>query len=90
MMTSVARAFLRSGGRNTLTALEMASVPVSAEPPSENARRMMNSDAPRSSPLLWLPDEMAPVTWIEWACRSPSASFTRPTRISTAMLARKT
>ena len=51
MITSVMRALRDSGGRKTLTPLEMASVPVSAEPPEANAFITMNSDAPRSRPV---------------------------------------
>ena len=50
MITSVMRALRDSGARKTLTPLEMASVPVSAEPPEANAFITMNSEAPRSSP----------------------------------------
>ncbi len=55
MITSVMRAFRDSGGRKTLTPLEMASVPVSAEPPEANAFITMNTDAPRSRPLPGVP-----------------------------------
>ena len=38
MMTSVVRALSAWGSRKTLTPLEMASVPVMADPPLANAR----------------------------------------------------
>ncbi len=37
-VTSTRRALTPSGGRNTLTALETASIPVSEEPPLAKAR----------------------------------------------------
>ena len=88
-MTSVMRALRDSGGRKMLTPLEMASVPVSAEPPEANAFITMNTDAPRSSPLPGLPTDTAPAWWSEWACRSPRTALTEPTMMSSAMLAMK-
>ena len=46
MMTSTRRALRPSGGRKFATPFEIASRPVSEEPPLANALRMMNSDAP--------------------------------------------
>ncbi len=50
MITKVVRALAACGSRNTLTPLEMASVPVMADPPFAKARATKNSDAPSSSP----------------------------------------
>ena len=60
MITSVMRALRDSGWRKTLTPLEMASVPVSAEPPEANAFITMNTDAPRSRPCPGVPDRDRP------------------------------
>jgi hypothetical protein len=51
IQTIVIRALRASGWRKTLTPFEMASVPVSADPPEAKAFMTMNSDAPSSSPL---------------------------------------
>ena len=46
IQTMVIRALRDSGWRKTLTPLEMASVPVSAEPPEANERSRTKSPAP--------------------------------------------
>ena len=46
MITRVCRACLAVGSRNAPTPLEMASRPVSDEPPLANERRMMMNEAP--------------------------------------------
>ena len=56
----VMRAFRASGWRKTLTPLDMASVPVSAEPPDANARITTNKEAPTSSPLPGRPMSTEP------------------------------
>ena len=89
MITSVMRALRDSGGRKTLTPLEMASVPVSAEPPEAKAFITMNTDAPRSRPCPGVPIETAPAWCSEWGWRSPRTALTEPTMMSTAMLAMK-
>ena len=60
MITSVMRALRDSGGRKTLTPLEMASVPVSAEPPEANAFITMNTDAPEEQAVARRPDRDRP------------------------------
>ena len=55
MMTRVWRAFLASGWRKTLTPLEMASVPVRAEPPAAKDFMTMKRLAPRRRPPPGLP-----------------------------------
>ena len=77
MITSVMRALRDSGWRKTLTPLEMASVPVSAEPPEAKAFITMNSDAPSSSPRPGVPTGTAPGWCSEWAWRSPSDGLDR-------------
>src|SRR5665213_3630354 len=53
MRTSVVRALRTWGGLNTVTALEMASIPVMAEPPLAKAFRNMKSDAPSNNPVSY-------------------------------------
>ena len=89
MSTSVMRALRASGTRKMLTPLEMASVPVSAEPPEANAFMTTNSDAPTNSPLPGEPADTAPAWWRVWACSSPMMALTAPTPIKSAMLAMK-
>ena len=89
MMTSVIRAFLDSGRRKMLTPFEIASVPVSAEPPEAKAFKTTNSDAPRSSPFPGVPMLTAPTWWSECAWRSPRTAFTVPTTMRIPMLAIK-
>ncbi len=90
----VMRALRASGRRKTLTPLEMASVPVSAEPPDENAFSMMNTLAPSSSPdPLWpigtVGLDGVPTLLIGWAVRAPVSSLYAPTAIMSTMLAMK-
>ena len=82
MITSVMRALRDSGDRKTLTPLEMASVPVSAEPPEANAFITTNSDAPSSRPCPGVPTEIAPAWCSEWGWRSPRTALTEPTMMS--------
>ena len=89
MITSVMRALRDSGARNTLTPLEMASVPVSADPPEAKAFMTMNTDAPRSRPWPGVPADTAPAWCSEWGWRSPRMALTEPTTIRSAMLAMK-
>lgn len=60
MRTSVVRALRTCGGLNTVTALEMASMPVMAEPPLAKAFKKMNREAPNSKPLPAVPTGMWP------------------------------
>ena len=53
--TSVVRAFRACGSRKMLTPLEIASVPVMAEPPLAKARRRKKTETPRNSPPLACP-----------------------------------
>ena len=50
MITSVIRALRASGGRKLATPLEIASSPVSDEPPFANARRRVTKPSPINSP----------------------------------------
>ncbi len=50
-VTSTLRALMPSGGRNTLTALDTASMPVSDEPPFANARSSTNTSPNEISEL---------------------------------------
>ena len=63
------RAFFSWGALNTVTALEIASMPVIAEPPLAKARRKMNSEAPSRSP----PPACPVATWPWAAERKPGA-----------------
>ena len=56
MVTKVIRAFLLSGLRNEATPLEMASRPVSDEPPLANARRSDTKARPIRSPEPCVPN----------------------------------
>ena len=61
IMTSTRRALGPSGGRNAPTPLEMASSPVSDEPPLAKALSMMKTVAPIRKPLaVWVPSGKAP------------------------------
>ena len=56
----VIRALRDSGCRKTLTPLDMASVPVSAEPPEAKARMTTNKEAPTADRCPGLPIATAP------------------------------
>src|SRR5579884_1181557 len=89
MATRVLRALSDWGSQNTLTPLEMASVPVRADPPLAKAFMTMNSDAPASRPPLEWPIATAPDPPRGWAWRLPVAQRTTPMPIISAMLAMK-
>ena len=66
MHTMVIRAFRDSGRRKMLTPLEMASVPVRAEPPEAKALSTKKSVAPYSRPLPGWPtatEGLEPPMW---------------------------
>ena len=56
IMTMVIRALRDSGCRNTLTPLEMASVPVRAEPPEANALSSDEGAGAEEDPRPWMTD----------------------------------
>ncbi len=53
MTVSTRRALMPSGLRKALTVLEIASTPVSDEPPLANARNTISTVAPMMMPLPW-------------------------------------
>ena len=53
MIVRTRRALRLSGGRKALTVLEIASTPVSDEPPLANARSTISRVAPMIRPLPW-------------------------------------
>ena len=78
MITSVIRPLRASGRRNAPTEFEMASRPVSDEPPLATPRRITVIAAKAISPLCE-PNGSMPA-WREiWAGTSPIASRTKPT-----------
>src|ERR1700684_3651558 len=85
----VIRALRDSGWRKTLTPLEMASVPVRAEPPDAKDRISTKAQAPKRTPAPGCPTVIAPDWWMEWAWSWPSTARVAPTTISTAMLTMK-
>ncbi len=79
MMTSVWRALRDSGWRKLPTPLEMASRPVSDEPPLANERSSVMNARPIRIPLPDTPTWPCTRRWAGgsgWAWRSPSAAFT--------------
>ncbi len=82
---SVVRALWLSGGLNAGTPLEIASVPVNAAQPEENARNISQSVRPCVATT---------VSWGGASCRSepgvsPSMTFARPVRIIAPIIRRK-
>ena len=68
MMTSTRRALRPSGGRKVATPFEIASRPVSDDPPLAKARSTMMIEAPYRRPLPGVPMCTTPLFSIEWVC----------------------
>ena len=88
MSTRVRRALGIWGSRKSGTALEMASMPVMADPPLAKARRKMNSRRPARSPApAWVSGNCPGLaaTWRRWPS---STRWATPATITEAMLAR--
>ncbi len=77
IMASVAAAFFDFGLRNAGTPLEMASTPVSAADPDENARSTRNIIAR----LLMVPVASSVNPALGASCVAPAAYFTKPVMI---------
>ena len=71
MITSVWRALRHSGLWKAGTPLEMASTPVTAEPPEANALASTKADAPISRPVPSSPNSTMPSSWTPSSGRSP-------------------
>ncbi len=87
MTTRVWRAFFASGRWKLLTPLEMASRPVSDDPPLAKERSREMKARPMSQPEPGVPI-FPPNTWFDggsgiW-CSWPRASLTKPTMITEA------
>ncbi len=81
MITSTRRALIPSGGRKVATPLEIASSPVSEEPPLAKARSTTKRLAPINSPLgcQGVGPCTAPGRSMGWRCNVPEMDSTTPT-----------
>ncbi len=89
MNVSVRRALRPCGRRKAETLLEIASRPVSEEPPLAKARSTMKSDAPYSQPCPASPSGRAPDAWVSACGSPPSRARTSPTTIISATASMK-
>ena len=85
IIVRVVRAFWLSGGLNAGTPLEIASVPVSAEHPDENARKMSH----RLRPCVATTCSCGGASCRSEPGVSPSITFARPVRINAPIINRK-
>ena len=81
MMVSTRRALSPSGLRNRLTVLEIASTPVSDEPPLAKARRIIRIVAPITRPLPWCTGTAPSRCCGSYCGRFPKTSRAMPTTI---------
>ncbi len=87
MVTSTRRALGPSGGRKDPTPFEMASRPVSDDPPLAKALSKMKTVAPIKKLLpVWVPSGRAPAALTLALGRPVVAARTRPTTMSTTMV----